>query len=114
MYTDDLIKSLFTKTPQPIKTIDRSFVRYPESQTSTGEVWLQKSKNRNIKLSVIIPTSDGYRNGYFPRLLDQIELQTFREYELIVIKGDNRQGAERWPGCWICLDEAPGHFGSRS
>jgi GT2 family glycosyltransferase len=92
MYTDDLIKRLFTKTPQPIKTIDRSFVRYPESQTSSGEVWLQKSKKRNIKLSVIIPTSDGYRNGYFPRLLDQIELQTFREYELIVIKGDNRQG----------------------
>jgi len=92
MHTDELIRRLFSKITQPIKIRDLSFVRYPESQASTGEVWLKNPKNGDVELSVIIPTSDGYRNGYFPRLLDQIELQTFGEYELIVIKGDNRQG----------------------
>jgi len=44
------------------------------------------------ELSVIIPTRDGYRLGKFPKLLDQIRQQSFQEYELIIVKGDSRQG----------------------
>ena len=43
-------------------------------------------------LSVIIPTRDAYRGGYFPRLLDQIGQQSFQNFELLVVKGDPRQG----------------------
>jgi GT2 family glycosyltransferase len=44
------------------------------------------------KISVIIPTLDGYRNGLFPALLDQLSEQTFQDFETIVIKGDHWQG----------------------
>jgi len=44
------------------------------------------------KVSVIIPTSDGYRNGLFPTLLKQLSEQTFQDFETIIIKGDSRQG----------------------
>jgi len=44
------------------------------------------------QLSIIIPTLDGDRNGYFPILLRQLQDQTFQQYELIVVKGDPRQG----------------------
>lgn len=43
-------------------------------------------------LSVIIPTVDGFREGYFPRLLEQLKEQTFQEFETIIIKGDPSQG----------------------
>lgn len=43
-------------------------------------------------LSIIIPTRDADRNGYFPVLLGQLQDQTFQHYELIVVKGDPRQG----------------------
>ncbi len=42
--------------------------------------------------SVIIPTSDAYRGGYFPKLLDQLREQSFQNFETIIIKGDTRQG----------------------
>lgn len=44
------------------------------------------------KVSVIIPTSDGYRNGLFPALLKQLFEQSFQNFEIIIIKGDSRQG----------------------
>lgn len=43
-------------------------------------------------LSVIIPTVDGVRNGYFESLMKQLKNQTFQNFEIIVIKGDSRQG----------------------
>ena len=43
-------------------------------------------------ISIIIPTSDGYRNGLFPALLQQLSEQTFQDFETIIIKGDPRQG----------------------
>lgn len=39
------------------------------------------------KVSVIIPSSDGYRNGNVPLLLEDLKKQTYQDYELIVIKG---------------------------
>lgn len=44
------------------------------------------------KISVIIPTLDGHRNGLFPLLLEQLSEQTFQDFETIVIKGDPLQG----------------------
>jgi len=43
-------------------------------------------------ISILIPTSDGHRFGYLPRLLGQIRSQTFPEYEIIIVEGDRRQG----------------------
>jgi glycosyltransferase involved in cell wall biosynthesis len=42
--------------------------------------------------TIIIPTLDGYRNGYFPKLLEQIKSQKFQDFEMIIVKGDPRQG----------------------
>jgi GT2 family glycosyltransferase len=50
------------------------------------------AKDTDPLLSIIIPTADGYRGGYFPALLAQIEGQSFQDFELITIQGDNRQG----------------------
>lgn len=44
------------------------------------------------EISVIIPTADGYRDGYFPSLLEQLSEQTYRNFETIIITGDPRQG----------------------
>jgi GT2 family glycosyltransferase len=44
------------------------------------------------KVSIIIPTSDGYRNGLFPALLKQLSEQSFQDFETIIVKGDPRQG----------------------
>ncbi len=44
------------------------------------------------KVSIIIPTSDGYRGGYFPALLKQLSEQSFQNFETIIIQGDPRQG----------------------
>jgi GT2 family glycosyltransferase len=43
-------------------------------------------------ISVIIPTLDGYRDGCFPSLLAQLDEQTCRDFETIIITGDPRQG----------------------
>lgn len=44
------------------------------------------------EVSVIIPTLDGDRNGFLPVLIDQIREQTFTALEILIIKGDRRQG----------------------
>ena len=44
------------------------------------------------RVSVIIPSWDGYRNGCVPRLLESVRAQTFTDYELHVIKGVSPQG----------------------
>lgn len=54
-----------------------------------------KNRDKNCpppRVSVIIPSRDGYRGGCLPRLLESIETQTFREFEVIVIKGVFPQG----------------------
>lgn len=44
------------------------------------------------RVSIIIPTADGDRFGYLDSLLAQIREQTFQNLEVLVIKGDTRQG----------------------
>jgi glycosyltransferase involved in cell wall biosynthesis len=41
---------------------------------------------------VIIPTIDANRGGYFLKLLSQIGCQDFEDFEVIVVRGDHRQG----------------------
>jgi len=43
-------------------------------------------------VSIIIPTADATRDGLLPSLLEQLKQQTFRDFEIIVIMGDTRQG----------------------
>ncbi|HPO12878.1 MAG TPA: glycosyltransferase [Candidatus Hydrogenedentes bacterium] len=44
------------------------------------------------RVSVIVPSLDGYRNGCVPRLLESIHKQTFTDYEIHVVKGIFPQG----------------------
>ena len=44
------------------------------------------------KVSVIIPSRDGYRNGAVPRLLESVAQQTLTDYEIHLIKGVSPQG----------------------
>lgn len=44
------------------------------------------------RVSVIIPSWDGDRGGAVARLLESIERQAFRDYELLVVKGVSPQG----------------------
>jgi len=76
----------------PANGLERSFVRHINRQNSEASIWHEKPEKNQVILSVIIPTSDAYRDGLFPQLLDQISAQTLKNYELIVIKGDSRQG----------------------
>lgn len=44
------------------------------------------------RVTVIIPSWDGHRNGCVPRLLESVEKQTFSDYELRLVKGVSPQG----------------------
>ena len=50
------------------------------------------------KVSVIIPSLDGYRDGNVPLLIRQVEDQTFKDLEIIVIKGVRPNGKARNEG----------------
>jgi glycosyltransferase involved in cell wall biosynthesis len=76
----------------PAKNKDRSFVKYIDSTDSPGAVWKQEPADSHIILSIIIPTLDAHRDGYFQKLLTQIDHQDFTEYQILVVKGDPRQG----------------------
>jgi len=73
----------------------REFVKY-RSGDFEGEVTVVDHRSERQyeppTLSVIIPTLDGHRQGHLSHLLEQLEQQSFRDFETIIIKGDNRQG----------------------
>lgn len=50
------------------------------------------SNTRPPRLSLIVPSRDGYRDGAVPRLMESIERQSFRDYETILIKEIAPQG----------------------
>ncbi len=50
------------------------------------------TNSRPARVSVIIPTWDGYRGGSVPRLMESIEAQSFRDYEVHLVKGVSPQG----------------------
>lgn len=76
----------------PAADINRRFVKHPNTENFQAVYWRYFSGDTDISLSVIIPTLDAYRNGYFPKLLAQVEHQNFSGFEVIVVKGDPRQG----------------------
>jgi hypothetical protein len=76
----------------PVTKIERSFVKHIDPTESPGSVWRQEPVGLPVTLSVIIPTIDAHRDGYFPKLLAQIDRQDFSGYQIFIVKGDPRQG----------------------
>jgi len=74
------------------QNIQRNFVKYQSHEPSVGRYFSERPSISKAVLSVIIPTEDADRGGYFAKLLADITAQDFINYELIVIKGDPRQG----------------------
>lgn len=87
----DLEACLRSATWRPAHGVDRSFVRHGHPAPSPGQIW-QEAPAGVPRVSVVIPTVDAQRGGYFPQLLRQISAQRFPDYELIVVRGDPRQG----------------------
>ncbi|MCL5807627.1 MAG: hypothetical protein M1418_03570 [Deltaproteobacteria bacterium] len=87
----DLITQFHNAGWMPTDNIARSYVRYRTENAPEG-VYKHLGGHSVARLSVIIPTADADRGGYFQNLLQQINVQSFRDYELIVVKGDCRQG----------------------
>lgn len=74
------------------ENIPRPFVKYPYGNLEgTLEIY-NKEGITKPRISIVIPTLGVSRSGYLSRLLDQIKQQTFQNYEVILIKGDTRQG----------------------
>jgi glycosyltransferase involved in cell wall biosynthesis len=72
--------------------IERSFVKHFHLNASPGKIWHYPPDRSLVVLSVIIPTIDANRSGYFLKLLAQIGWQDFEDFEVIVVRGDPRQG----------------------
>lgn len=60
----------------------------------------------NPKVSVIIPSLDGYRNGNVAKLVSQIKNQTFKDIEIILVIGESPDGHARNVG----VEKAKGFF----
>ncbi len=63
------------------------------------------TKDGSPRLSVVIPSRDGYRDGCVPRLLESVEAQTFQDYELHLVKGVFPQGKAINQGAASALGE---------
>jgi glycosyl transferase family 2 len=88
----DLDASLRSASWRSAGGIARPFVRHLDARPSPGTVWQDAPSSGAVTLSVVIPTADADRGGYFPKLLAQISRQEFSDFELIVVRGDPRQG----------------------
>ncbi|WP_447972462.1 methyltransferase domain-containing protein [Nitrospira sp. Kam-Ns4a] len=77
---------------RPAATVPRPFVRHAHPEPSPGEVWQEGPADGIVRLSVVIPTVDAQRGGYFAKLLREISAQRCEAYEVIVVRGDPRQG----------------------
>ncbi len=75
-----------------ITGLARPFVKHVYPEASMVGIWHRRDVYIDPTLSVVIPTSDACRRGYFHRLLRQIDSQTLHRIELIVVRGDSRQG----------------------
>ncbi len=91
---------------QAAAAVARPFVRFRNPEASPGCIARRVGSLESIRLSVVIPTLDGCRNGYLSRLLARIESQDFRGYEVLLVRGDPRQG--RAINCAVAL--AQGHY----
>ena len=57
------------------------------------------------KVSIIIPSLDGYRDGNVPRLIRQLKKQTFKDLEIIIVKGVRPNGKARNVGANEAIGE---------
>ncbi|MDX8413578.1 MAG: glycosyltransferase [Mariprofundales bacterium] len=83
----------------------RSWVLHRNDVGVGGLCWRVRAGD-TPRLSVIVPTADADRGGYFIQLMHQLMQQSVQDFELIVIKGDRRQGR----GINIAADMAVGHY----
>jgi len=83
----------------------RSWVQHRNDERVEGLCWRVMAGDAPL-LSVIVPTADADRGGYFAQLMRQLRQQSVQDFELIVIKGDRRQGR----GINIAADMAKGHY----
>jgi len=83
----------------------RSWVRHRNDEGADGLCWHVVVGDTPL-LSVIVPTADADRGGYFAQLMRQLMRQTLQDFELIVVKGDRRQGR----GINIAADMACGRY----
>ena len=80
---------------QTIEPVARDFVKFkcadfkPDIQRVSG---YRLTDAQTPRLTIIIPTRDAYRGGYFPQLLGQLRRQSYQRFEVLIIKGDPRQG----------------------
>lgn len=88
----DLMTKFHNAAWMPADGIARSYVHYRSENASEGVYKHLGGRAASPRLSVIIPTADADRGGYFQNLLRQIGVQSYGDYELIVVKGDSRQG----------------------
>jgi glycosyltransferase involved in cell wall biosynthesis len=88
----DIESLLITDSWRPAEDIARPFVRHANPEPSPGMIRRYLSNAAEINLSVVIPTLDGDRGGKLNNLLAQIAVQDFVKFEIIIIKGDSRQG----------------------
>lgn len=92
MVLKDIVIQLQENPWQPTSNISRPFVKYASPVASSGATCRYTNNSSWIDLSVIIPTVDAHRGGYFEHLLHQIRRQDYKSFEVIVVKGDRRQG----------------------
>ncbi|MDQ7001990.1 MAG: glycosyltransferase, partial [Ghiorsea sp.] len=84
----------------------RDWVRYRNDDNPTGVCWFVAAPSETPVLSVIIPTADADRGGYFVKLMQSLTAQDMQDFELIVIKADKRQGR----GINIAIAKAKGKY----
>ncbi len=88
----NLIEAFKSAEWRPARDIARDYVLHSNPDPSPGLFWHVPASCDALILSVLIPTADADRGGYFKKLLGQIDRQQMRDFELIVIRGDPRQG----------------------
>jgi len=88
----NLVEAFTSAEWRPARDIARDYVRHRNPDPSPGLFRHIQVPDNMPLLSVVIPTADADRGGYFKKLLEQIDRQDMRNFELIVIKGDPRQG----------------------
>jgi len=76
----------------PSADVVRTWVKFRNDEHSSGLLWHVPARRKRPLLSLIIPTADADRGGYFRQLMRQLGEQDFQDFELYVIKGDKRQG----------------------
>src|SRR3990167_3734697 len=68
----DLDVRLASALWRPTQKVGRSFVTHRHAEAPPGWVWQEGPAGGPVRLTVVIPTVDAQRGGYFLQLLRQI------------------------------------------